>query len=186
MTQMIWQAAHHEQTGETTTPGPEIVPIVGEPIAARPHHDLDRLLSAVQEHEVSEIDAVAAYRALATDAPDPVVRGLLRMLVQDEEHHHRVLSAIGIELRTLANTGVRPLDLPPRPVEPEVVKKLRDLASMESEGAKDLLLLADQSPTLLRGLASLFLHLIALDSEKHELILQYVARELESAGGQSL
>jgi hypothetical protein len=182
MTQMIWQAAHHQKTGETTPPGTEIAPIIGEPIAARPQPDLDRLLSAVQQHETSEGDAVAAYRALALKASDPVLGSLLRMLVQDEEHHHRVLSVIGTELRTLVYTGVRPLDLPPRAVDPVVVDELRELATMEREGTKELRLLAEQSPTLLRGLAQLVLQLMALDSEKHELILEYVIKELQLAG----
>ncbi len=184
MTQMIWQAEHHEHTGETTPPGKDMVPNVGEPIAARAQSDLDRLLSAVQGHEVSETEAIAAYRSLAREATDPVVRGLFHMLAQDEEHHHRVLSVIGMELRTLATAGIRPLDMPPRPTEPAVREQLRELASMEREGTKELRLLADQAPTLLRGLVSLLLQLIALDSEKHELILRYVIKELESAGAQ--
>jgi len=181
---MTWQASHHEHTGETTPPGTEMVPMIGEPIAIRPDPDLDRLLATAQRHEVSETGAVAAYRALARNATDPVIRGLLRMLVQDEEHHHRVLSVIGTELRTLANAGGRELDMPPRPGQPEALEQFRELASMERQGVKELRVLADQAPNLLRGLFSLLLRLIALDGEKHELILRHVIEELESASAQ--
>jgi hypothetical protein len=181
MTQMVWQATHHQHTGETTPPGTEMVPLVGEPIALRMHPDLDRLLSAIQAHEVSEFDAVAAYRDLVREATDPVIRSLLRMLVNDEEHHHRVLRAIAMELRAITSTGGREMTLPPRGVQPGAIESLRLLARKEGEGVRELRTLADQAPGLLGGLFSLLLGLIALDSEKHELILLFVVKELEQA-----
>jgi hypothetical protein len=181
MTQMVWQATHHSHTGETTPPGTDLVPLLGEPIAFRSHTDLEALLTAIQTHEVSEIVAVAAYRDLARDAADPVIRSLMRMLVSDEEHHHRVLRAIAMELRAVTSTGGREMILPPRGEQAETIESLRELASQEREGVRELRSLADQAPGLLGGLFSLLLGLIALDSEKHELILRYVVKELEGA-----
>ena len=74
--------------------------------------------------------------------------------------------------------------MPPRPGQPEALEQLRQLASLERQGVNDLRVLADQAPDLLRGLFSLLLRLVALDGEKHELILRYVIEELESANAQ--
>lgn len=183
MSQMIWQATHHPPAGETTPSGTEVAPLMGEPIAQRSHPDLDRLLIAIQSHEVSEIDAVAAYRDLAREASDPVIRSLLRMLVDDEEHHHRVLGAIAMELRAVRSAGGREITLPPREANSGAIETLRELALKEREGVRELRALAKQAPGLLGGLFSLLLGLIALDSEKHELILRYVVKELEEARG---
>jgi hypothetical protein len=181
MTQMVWQATHHPHTGEATPPGKELVPLIGEPIAIRPSPDLDRLLTAMQAHEIEEMDAVVAYRDLARDTADPVVRSLLRMLVQDEEHHHRVFRAIAMDLRAVAASGGREMRLPPRGVPTEAVGLLRQYARQEREGTEELRALAHQAPGLMGGLFSVLLGLIALDGEKHELILRFVVKELEEA-----
>lgn len=181
MTQMIWQATHHPHTGETTPPGTELAPLAGEPIALRPNPDLDRLLNAIQTHEIEEMDAVAAYRDLAYNATDPVIRSLLHMLVEDEEHHHRVLGAIAMELRAIESTGAREFNVPPRGGQTAAIEPLRKLARIEREGMMELQALARETPGLMGGLFSLLLGLIALDGQKHELILRYVIKELEQA-----
>src|SRR6266571_3055704 len=56
-------------------------------------------ISAIQSHEIAELDAIALYRDLAARATDPVIAGLLRVLLQDEERHHRILQAIGADSR---------------------------------------------------------------------------------------
>lgn len=186
MTQMVWQATEHLHTGEPTPPGTELVPLVGEPIAIRPSPDLDRLLTAIQAHEIEEIDAVVAYRDLARETADPVVRSLLRMLVEDEEHHHRVFRAIAADIRAVAVSGGREIRLPPRGVPTEAVGLLRQYARQEREGTEELRALARQAPGLMGGVFSVLLGLIALDGEKHELILRFVLKESEEArAGQS-
>jgi hypothetical protein len=181
MTQMIWQATHHPPTGEVTPPGNELAPLRGEPIALRRHPDLNRLLTVIQRHEIEEFDAIEAYRGLAYRATDPVMRSLMRMLVEDEEHHHRVLNAIAMELRALASSGGQELHALPGDMGSATLVQLRELAAHEGEGAKDLRALAAQTTPLLGGLLALLLGLIALDGEKHELILRHVLKELESA-----
>jgi hypothetical protein len=184
MTQMIWQATHHPHTDEVTPTSNELIPTTGEPIALRGHPDLDRLLAVIQRHEIEELDAVEAYRGLARSATDPVIRSLMHMLVEDEEHHHRVLNAIAMELRALASSGGRELQVPPRDMGAATLEQLQELAAHEGAGVRDLQALAAQTPSLLGGLFSLLLGLIALDGAKHELILRYVVRELETAAGE--
>jgi hypothetical protein len=181
MTQMIWQATHHAHAGETTPPGMDVVPFAGEPIAVRPSPDLDRLLAAIQTHEIEEIDAVDVYRDLARETADPVIRGLLLMLVEDEEHHHRVFRAMAMSLTAIATSGGPEINLPPRGVPTEAIEPLRDYANKEREGVNKLRALAFQAPELFGGLFSLLLQLVALDGEKHEFILRFVVKELETA-----
>ena len=184
MTQMIWQATQHPHVGELMPPKKQLALTAGEPIAARPHPDLEGLLYAIQGHEASEIDAVDAYRDLARKARDPVVRGLMRMLVDDEEHHHRVLNAMAMELRAIASVGGREVRLPARGGEDVDIDALRLLADREKEGAGEMRSLAGQAPGLLGGLFALLLALMAFDSEKHELMLRYVVQELGGQSGQ--
>jgi Mn-containing catalase len=181
MTQMIWQATHHAHAGETTPSGVDVTPFEGEPIAVRPSPDLDRLLSSIRAHEIEEIDAVAAYEDLARETADPVVRSLLRMLIDDEEHHHRVFRAMAMNLRAVATSASREINLPPRGVPTTAVEPLREYAKQERETVEKLRALADQAPELFGGLFALLLRLVALDGEKHELILRFVVKELEAA-----
>ena len=62
------------------------------------------------------------------------------------------------------------------PIEP-----LRDYIQKEREAAAELRALAHEAPDLFGGLFSLLLELIALDGEKHQLILRFVVKELEAA-----
>jgi hypothetical protein len=181
MTEMIWQATHHPHADEVTPPGTELAPIAGEPMALRSHPDLERLLTAIQRHEIEELDAVTAYRDLTYHATDPVIRSLMHMLVADEEHHHRVLNAIAMELRALASSAGREMQIPPRDMGAATLEQVRKLAAQEGAGVRELRALANQTPSLLGGLFALLLGLIALDGEKHELILRYVVKELEAA-----
>jgi hypothetical protein len=185
MTQMIWQASHHPHSREVTAPGAEVAPLTGEPIALRGDPDLDTLLAMIQRHAAEEMDAVAAYKDLAYRATDPVIRGLMRMLVDDEEHHHRVLNTIAMELRALASSGGREVQVPPRDMGTETVEELRTLATREGMGARELIALAEQTPSLLGGLFALLLKSMAHDSAKHELILRYIADELKAASEES-
>ena len=180
--QMIWQAVHHPHAGEDVTQK-GILASGGEDqeanLATEPN--VARLLAAIQAHEIAELDAVAAYRELAHSASDPVIASLLRVLLGDEEHHHRVLGAIGMNLRALASGAREPRMLPRRAQSPASVEMLRGFARQEQDGAVQLRALAREGRDLFDGLFTLLLNLIAMDSAKHELILRFVVRELEAA-----
>ena len=180
MTQMVWQATHHPHADDATAQQGALIALPDDASLARPSPDLDRLLEAIQSHEITEIDAVRFYRDLARETSDPVVGSLLRMLVDDEEHHHRVLRAISMNLRA-ALSGDRDARMPPRDVPATAIDPLRKFARQERDGAAALRTLAGEAPDLFGGLFSLLLNLIALDGEKHQLILQFVVQELEAA-----
>lgn len=143
---------------------------------------LGRLLGAIQAHEIAEIDALGVYRELARKSTDPVIASLLRVLLEDEEHHHRILRAIAMNLRAVAS-GASARSLPPRdPAAAEAIDVLRCFARQESDGADELRRLANQGNQLFGGLFALLLNLMAMDSMKHHMILRFIVQELESAG----
>jgi hypothetical protein len=160
------------------------LPVVGsegEGATPRPEPDFGRILAAVQAHEIAEMDAVAAYRELARSTRDPVIASLLRVLLDDEEHHHRVFRGITMNLRAIAG-GARdqrtmPLGVPP----PGCLDMLCGFARQERDGAAELRALAHEGDGLFGGIFALLLKLIAMDSAKHELILGFIVRELEEA-----
>jgi hypothetical protein len=138
-------------------------------------------ISAIQSHEIAELDAIALYRDLATRATDPVIAGLLRVLLQDEERHHGILQAIGMDSRLAAGRygreSQRRQDLPTA----ASLELLRNFARQESDGATELKGLAHRAPELVGDVFSLLLELMAMDSLKHEKVLRFIVRSLEPA-----
>ncbi len=144
----------------------------------KPPDALARLIGVVQSHEIAEMDAIAVYGDLACRASDPVIGGLLRVLLQDEEHHHRILRAIGMDLRAVASGAAHHTPRPRDAATADSVDLLRAFARQEGDGAEELRRLANQAPDLLGGLFSLLLQVMAMDSVKHQKILTFIAHEL--------
>jgi hypothetical protein len=170
-TEMTWQAVRDPHDGDAIVERSDT------------QANLVRLVSAVEAHEIAELDAVAVYRELARAARDPVIGSLLRVLLDDEEHHHRVLNGIGMSLRGLASGTRERRMLPCDEPTSASLELLRRFARQEREGGDELRSLAREAPELFDGLFALLLNLMAIDSAKHELILRFVVRELEAAGG---
>jgi hypothetical protein len=180
-TEMMWQAVHHPHAEDEKEGNTQPAERDGKQNTERRQVDLARLLSAIQAHEIAEIDAVAAYRALASTATDPVIASLLRMLLADEEHHHRVLRGIGMNLTGLVGGTHEQRMFPRAGTPPASVEMLRQFACQERDGSEELRKLAREAPELFDGLFALLLNLIAIDGAKHELILRFVVQELEAA-----
>src|SRR5688572_7414018 len=51
----------------------------------------ERLIRRIEEHITSEKDAIELYRLVQVELPDPVLATIMRLIVEDEEHHHRAL-----------------------------------------------------------------------------------------------
>jgi hypothetical protein len=132
-------------------------------------------IGAIRSHEVAELDAIAVYRDLATRASDPVIAGLLRVLLRDEQRHHGILQAIGMQ------SGAAARHAPPGDQDPtaDSLTLLNSFARQERDGADELRRLARQAPELVGDVFSLLLELMAMDSLKHERILSFIARELK-------
>jgi hypothetical protein len=148
----------------------------------RPGRSDEHLLAQVETHIKAEAADLEVYRNLAT-SPDPVTAELMRMVAEDEERHHDLLKRLAVRLRDDLNWESTPGALPAdNGADPRVrgnADSMREFARHEHQGVHHLEALAREARDLQRPLAALLLYSMALDSQKHELVLGYVADRLE-------
>ncbi|HEY2596126.1 MAG TPA: hypothetical protein VGK33_19720 [Chloroflexota bacterium] len=143
------------------------------------------LLDAVQRHATAEQDALARYEYLGASSGDPVIALVMQLILEDEERHHGLLKRIETTLRDALNwtrsPAALPLSAPPRlPVAVDLVETARALVKEERTGAHHLRALAQQDDAARAGLQSVLLEMMAMDSEKHARLLQFVHDRLAS------
>ena len=140
----------------------------------------ERLLRALEAHAAAEAESVAAYERLANQSGDPLVELLMNLVLEDEHRHHRLLERMAGNLDggTPSGDGEGREGSAPE----EAVLSTRTLIREEREGARYLRHLARQEPRLHDGAYALLLETMARDSEKHEHILRFILRRLESRG----
>src|SRR5207248_10289289 len=115
---------------------------------------------------------------------DPLVRALLRLVVDDEERHHRTFRQLATLVRSPAADAVLPEPpvtgghAPHAPALAAEAAAVRRAIREEQTVARELHRLARSCPDAHEGLVALVLELIARDSRKHALILQEVLRRM--------
>jgi rubrerythrin len=145
----------------------------------------NRLLDAVERHAALEADALEQYEHLAQASGDPVIALVMRLILEDEQRHHRLLHRIASKLRDALNWTHSP-DALPQPTgaaqaSPEDLSTLAHaLIDEEKTGAQTLRRLAAREKGLGSGLDGLLLEMMAMDSEKHAHLLQFVQRRLNT------
>lgn len=159
----------------------------GFPIES-PEHDSKRgtiewLLDAVERHAIAEKDALAQYEYLRTASGDPVIALVMQLILEDEERHHGLLKRIEATLRDAVNwthsPDALPVSEPPQqPVTKALVDTARALLDEEHTGARYLRDLAHRHKDVSPGLQSLLIEMMAMDSEKHARLLQFVRDRL--------
>jgi hypothetical protein len=147
----------------------------------------DRLLDAVERHSSLEMQALGSYEHLAEASGDPVIALVMRLILEDEERHHGLLKRIASTLRDALNwtysADALPRATPPAtPTDEDLTSLARALIDEEQTGAQALRGLAQREKGLGSGLDSLLLEMMAMDSEKHARLLQFVQRRLENRG----
>ncbi len=70
----------------------------------------ERLIRGLEAHLADEAHDVAACEALANRVGDPIVRFLLTLIVQDEQHHHAVLRSMVARLQEEVDFTPAPAD----------------------------------------------------------------------------
>lgn len=162
------------------------LPLVGT-FGAEPAEALvKRLYDTIQRHIQAETDALSQYDRIAEESGDPVIALVMRLVLQDEERHHGLLERIANSLRDALDWTHSSDALPMG--KPYTGERAAALASVthalveeEKHGAKALRNLAQQERKIADGLHSLLLEMMALDSEKHAHLLQFVEQRLRSA-----
>lgn len=177
-----------ESTGSPTSPiieGYSGMPIhMDEQHGPRPG-SVEWLLQAVERHAASEADALELYGRIADESGDPVVALVMRLILDDEQRHHSLLKRIESTLRDALDWSHSPSSLPTSSVPQQPLPRrlesiARELVEEERTGARKMRELASKERGIDAGLHSLLLEMMALDSEKHAHLLQYVQRRLEA------
>ncbi|HEY3115877.1 MAG TPA: hypothetical protein VGK54_03970 [Chloroflexota bacterium] len=156
-----------------------------ERAAATSESPIERLLRAVATHAAAEEDALGQYEYLAGASGDPVIALVMRLILDDEVRHHGLLHRMATTLRDALEWTSSPAALPKsEPAQESVPKSFvrlaRELVEEERTGARALRRLAEQEKDINDGLDSLLLEMMAMDSDKHARLLQFVQRRLEA------
>ncbi len=141
------------------------------------------LLDAIERHARAEEDALAQYDYIAKASHDPVIALVMRLILDDEERHHGLLKRIEASLRDALNWTHSPQALPQtatpqRPVGEELLKGAGALIEEERTGARYLRDLSRREKAVGSGLHSLLIEMMAMDSEKHARLLEFVRDRL--------
>jgi hypothetical protein len=137
------------------------------------------LLDAVERHALAEAEALVQYEELAEASGDPVIALIMHLILEDEERHHGLLRRIEVSLRDALEWTHSPAALPsaaaPRPaLTNDLAAVASALIEEERTGAHKMRELANREKGLDAGLESLLLEMMALDSDKHARLLQFV------------
>lgn len=161
----------------------------GFPVAAASKHGPERgtvewLLGAVERHASAEQEALAQYEFVAEASQDPVVALLMRLILEDEERHHALFRRMQATLSDALNwthsrSALPGGSVPEQPLGDDLVAITRGLVNEEHSGARILRHLAHTEEGIDSGLESVLLEMMAMDSEKHARLLQFVQHRLE-------
>jgi rubrerythrin len=145
---------------------------------------VERLLHAVDAHAAAEAEALNQYEYLATASGDPVIALVMRLILDDEVRHHGLLHRMAATLRDALEWTTSPEALPKGAPHARVsgpyAALARSLIEEERTGARALRHLAEQEKDINGGLDSLLLEMMAMDSDKHARLLQFVHQRLEA------
>jgi rubrerythrin len=166
---------------------PMYMPVIegysGFPIEAHEHHatpgSVEWLLDAVERHAIAEQESLAQYESLRTASGDPVISLVMQLILDDEVRHHGLLKRIEASLRDALDWTHSPAALPApvspqQPVASELVESANALIKEERTGARYLRDLAHRQKDVNSGLQSVLIEMMAMDSEKHARLLQFV------------
>jgi hypothetical protein len=134
---------------------------------------------------MSEQDALAQYEYVRTASGDPVIALVMQLILEDEQRHHGLLKRIEATLRDALDWTHSPAALPsstaPRlPLPAHLVETTNALIKEERTGAHYLRELAHRNKDASAGLQSALIEIMAMDSDKHARLLQFVHDRLAS------
>jgi hypothetical protein len=144
---------------------------------------IERLLDMVERHANAEQDALAQYEHLRTDSGDPAIALVMQLILEDEARHHGLLKRIEATLRDALDWTNSPDALPTpttphQPVTKTLVSAASALIQEEHTGAHNLRDLAQREKSEGFPLQSVLIEMMAMDSEKHARLLQFVSDRL--------
>jgi rubrerythrin len=160
-------------------------PVETKPLYGHRPGTVEWLLDAVERHASAEQDALDAYEHIGTASGDPVIALVMRLILEDEERHHGLLKRMQASLSDALNwthslNALPQAGTPQHAVAKELATATRALIDEERTGARFLRELAHDEKGIDGGLQSLLLEMMAMDSEKHAQLLQFVQHRLST------
>lgn len=136
-------------------------------------------------HVSGEAKHIAGYRALRDAIADPVVSVLMDLVIEDEDRHHdllrRMASRLHSDIEATSVAGAIPFTRSAKGSwAKEIAELVEDYARDEIAGSREMRRLARECRSLYDGLLGLLLDTIADDSEKHERIIRFILKRLET------
>lgn len=133
-------------------------------------------------HTEAERELVDAYRELIEDPPTPAVGYLARVIVSDEERHHRQFAELAEAVRAFAEARVDESPIPllaagraPAGERRRVLELTERFLAAERDDLRDLDgLTEDLEDVAETTLWSLLVSLMRTDTEKHIRILEFI------------
>jgi hypothetical protein len=172
-----------------TLPDPLLEASRGGPRDLRPLREPDRdfeymILDMLETHGAREGTALAAYERVVETSPDgDAISYLARLILDDEQRHHRLFAEMANELRSF----VSEIDVEPRvPAmrtrrDPGLLRETRRLLDFEKEDYDELRRLRKalrHSPA--SSLHPVLVELMLHDTAKHIAILEFMRSHLEA------
>lgn len=153
-----------------------------EALPATGKSPVERLLDDLQAHEAAERETLADYREAAEHAPDQGVAFLMRLILEDEERHHRLMAAMA---RDVADTlwwvhedSPLPSIDPLSPAKGDLLGQTERFLRIEHDTIEQLHTLRRAVKDMRSGLPELIVDGMEADTRKHIDMLKYIRTQL--------
>src|SRR5438309_1304311 len=130
---------------------------------------VERLLDELESHERSERDLLEDYRDAAEALPDSGVRFVMRLILEDEDRHHRLMDAMARDLRSSVqwlHKDMLPVIAPEADVKEQLLIETERFLEVELESAQQLKELKKEIKGLRNGLLEVIVSGIEADTHK--------------------
>lgn len=140
-----------------------------------------KLFDALLAHARGEEEVIAAYEDFAEDAPSDSVRYLVKLILDDEHRHHRILAELANEVRaetSLEEHGDRVPYLDVHHDDAALLETTRRFLALERKDRVELKHLAHVVSEAGGGgeLDAFLVDLMRADTERHIRILRFIER----------
>lgn len=133
---------------------------------------------ALVAHERDEEEVIAGYESLAAETPSEAVRYLIKLIVEDERRHHRVLEQLANTVRFQATLDDRGAHLPYLDVhrgrDRALLEETRRFLAIERRDRAQLKHLAKSIRGSGGELEAFVVDLLRSDTERHVAILRFI------------